>query len=264
MLDSPNLVTHFSKAYHVDKILGDRKVRFGPVNKLNDPRESSLSWIYTGGIGHEVSLEAKKEAEALKNSVGSKLRIFCACNSSRYSNLYPQSIENKPFGKPRMWAQYADNNRGFCILLDRFEFSTSASQQVLEDKHLIHGDVEYLSSLSHVSGGVWIEYGNGIDLSGDLFERINENRMISSIYLKKDLDWQDECEARWIIYSSSEDDTLVSIESSIKAVVLGYEFPHDETEKVINYCRELSCHCLKIAHYYQSYNYNVLYSPPGK
>ncbi|WP_394165529.1 DUF2971 domain-containing protein [Neptunomonas phycophila] len=261
MLKDSNLVAHYSKIENIEKILKDKKVRFGPVANLNDPRESSLSWIDTGGIGHEFNYSAWREAEDLKSSVLNKLRLFCGSGYSSDHNFDLNAVENQIYGKPRMWAQYAGDHTGFCILLDKENFQSCVQKHVSEAKHLIHGKVQYTDSLSQLSGGILIEYGSNNQLENYLFEIINENFMLNSVYFKKDIDWENESEIRWLLYSNSENDTLVEIDNSIKAVVLGYKFDNEKIEVVKEYCRILACECYKISYEYQNYDLVKLYTP---
>jgi len=253
MFNDSNLVAHYTKIEHLEKILKDKKVKFGPVKNLNDPRESSLSWIELGGIGHDFNFRDWEYAENLKLSVLNKLRLFCGSAYSLNHNSVLNTIENKIYGKPRMWAQYAGNHTGFCILLDRDDFHSSVQKHVNEAKHLIHGEVKYSDSLSQISGGIIFEYGKNIHLDNDLFERINENYMLNSVYFTKDVDWENESEVRWLLYSQSENDTLVEIDNSIKAVVLGRDFDLKKIETVKTYCRVLSCECYKMSYVNQNY-----------
>lgn len=261
MLKNSNLVAHYSKIGNLENILKYKKVKFGPVSNLNDPRESSLSWIDTGGVGHEFNYSAWREAEDLKASVLSKLRLFCGSSYSSLHDFGFKAVENQIYGKPRMWAQYAGDHTGFCILLDKDNFHSSAQEHVSEAKHLIHGEVDYSDSLSHISGGIQIEYGSNIKFEKNLFETINKNYMLSSVYFTKDIDWKDENEVRWLLYSENESDTLVEINSSIKAVVLGYKFDYEKIEMAKEYCRILGCGCYKISYDNQSYNLIALYVP---
>jgi len=66
MIEDIGNVAHYSRLQHLEKILKDKHVRFGPVSELNDPRESSLGWIETDGYGHDDNKQEFLEASELK------------------------------------------------------------------------------------------------------------------------------------------------------------------------------------------------------
>jgi hypothetical protein len=254
MIEDIGNVAHYSRLEHLEKILKNKFVRLGPVSELNDPRESSLGWIDTCGNGHDYNIQDLLEANELKESVGSSLRLFCASQCCEDDLLSFDALETKAYGRPRMWAQYGDNSKGFCVILDKNSFHNEIESQVDNLEHLIAGKVEYIDWLSIVSGGATIEYGKGIPSSKNrIFEIINSNQMLKSLYFNKSIDWGGEKEFRWLMYSESKQDTLVPIQNSIKAVVLGWKFPPERYSEVKAYCADLGCSCFILNYQHPSY-----------
>ncbi|BBO91956.1 DUF2971 domain-containing protein [Desulfosarcina ovata] len=108
-----------------------------------------------------------------------------------------------------MWSQYGENSKGFCIVLDRECLTTELNKMASKTEYLISGGVEYYDWLHFVNGGSVIQYWKNLDLSKiDLFELINANDMLRSIYFKKSIDWRDETEYRWILYSENPRDDI--------------------------------------------------------
>lgn len=256
MIEDKETVAHYSRLEHLEKILKDKHIRLGPVSELNDPRESSLGWIDLLGYGLDYNTKQALEAKELKESVGSNLRLFCASHHCQDDSLSDDTFETKAYGRPRMWAQYGDNSKGFCIILDKNYFHNEIASQVDNSEHLIAGKVEYCDWLSIVGGGATIEYGEGISSAKNkIFEIINSNQMLKSQYFKKNIDWGGETEYRWLMYSESNEDTLVPIQNSIKAVVLGWKFPDERHSEVKAYCADLGCPCFIL--YYQHPKYKL-------
>lgn len=254
MLDHQENVAHYSRLEHMEKILKEKHIRLGPVSQLNDPRESSLGWIETCGYGHQLDIEKSNEASKLKESVGENLRLFCTSRFCEEDEISIDTVESKIYGRPRMWAQYGDNSKGFCVILDRNGLSTQIELQAKNPEHIIAGEVEYYDWLSLVGGGAPIEYGKGIPSRKDnIFEIINSNQILKSLYFKKSIDWKAEKEFRWLIYSESKEDTLVPIRNIIKAVVLGWKFPVNRIREVREYCKALNSPCFKIDYQHPKY-----------
>jgi hypothetical protein len=254
MIDDKENVAHYSRAVHLEKILKEKCVRFGPVSELNDPRESSLGWIDTCGYGHEVNNKKWKEASDLKESIGKNLRLFCTTHIGEDVSNIIDTIESKTYGKPRMWAQYGDNSKGFCVILNKNNLTREIQLQTKNQAHIISGEIEYFDWLSLVGGSATIEYGEGIRLVKDgVFDLINSNQMLKSLYFKKSFDWKAEAEFRWLIYSESEKDILVPIHNAIKAVVLGWKFPTSRYQEVKDYCSTLGCSCFILDYQHPKY-----------
>ena len=185
-IDETGMVAHYSTLKNLANILHDGQVRLGAVADMADPREASLEWIQTIGYGHECSYDGQQKAERLKTRFGQQLRLFCTARPKTEEESHPSDcpLESAIYGRPRMWAQYAGNTTGFCILLDKEMLHAEISKHALKPEHLISGDVEYFSWLHIVGGGSSIQHG--ADWSDEeLFRQINDNQMVRSVYLKK-------------------------------------------------------------------------------
>lgn len=253
MINESGLVSHYSKFEYFENILADGLIKFSAVENLEDPRESSLGWIDTVGLGHDINTIEWKKARALKKSVGQNLKIFCTTlpASDKVSKNY--TLETKIYGKPRMWAQYGDSFRGFCILFKKDSLVRNISTTKQSGEFIASDKVEYYDWLNMVSGGSTIEYGQNIELkSSDLLGSINQNSMLKSIYFKKGIDWENESEYRWIYYSERKN-IFVDIKNSIHSVVLGNRFPRDSWERAKNLCKELKCNCYMLDYQHPRY-----------
>ena len=256
MINDENTVAHYTKLENLEKILKEKNIRFSFVKKFDDPRERSLGWISTLGYGHEIDLNEWTYAQKLKDNAGSQINIFCTC--SRSNNNIPGScpIESSSYGKPRMWSQYGGNSKGFCIVFDREKLNKQITQNT---KYLISGHVTYHDWLHMVNGGSTIEYGQGIDLKNvDIFDLLNNNMMLQSIYFKKSIDWKDENEFRWLLFSEEAKPVYVSIDNCVASVVLGCDFPVDKMDIASTYCKSLNCQCYILQYDHPKYLINQL------
>lgn len=255
MINESGKVAHYSKLKNLANILHDQKIKLGAVENLADPRECSLSWIETGGIGSHTDSSQWLEARKIINDIGKQLKIFCTAGEKEK----PESscpIEASIYGRPRMWSQYGDNSKGFCIILNKKQLSKEIEKLVECQEHLLCDKVNYYEWLHFVNGGVTIQISNEVNLSKlDVFEMINKGSMLDSIFFKKSKDWEGEEEYRWLIYSKNKGDIYIPIKKSVEAVVLGWKFPSNQFSQVKAYCENLECHCYVLDYQHPKYEF---------
>ncbi len=252
-IDKDGTVAHYTRSAFLEDILKNKTIKLSHVANFDDPRESSLSWIDTEGIGDGPDLEQWKQAEELKNSVGNKLNILCTC--SHIENTRARCpIESSTYGRPRMWSQYGENSKGFCLVLNQNSLNHELDKIAKKKEYLISDKVEYYDWLHFVSGGSVIQYWKDKDLSKiDLYSLINHNDMLRSIYFKKSIDWRDESEYRWLLYSEDTHPIHIPIDNCIVGVVLGCNFPADKIEETCLYCKGLKCSCYMLRYQHPEY-----------
>ncbi len=251
--DDADTVAHYSRPSSLIGILGNQHLRFGPVAYMADPRESTLDWIDLEGIGRNEHLPSARKARALKRAAGEYIRLICtAAPRERQPGL--SIIEEANYGRPRMWAHYAENGAGFCVVLDQERLQSAACSRA---DYLLVGRVDYHPWLHMVSGGCTIQHGpdHPAPEEGRLLELLSDNEMLRSIYFKKSIDWKAEDEYRLLLYSERDGEELVPIKGVAKFVILGQRFPRDHIDVALRFCRELGCKCYQMI--YQHPNYSV-------
>lgn len=248
-------VAHYSRLANLANILHDQRIKLSRVSDLDDPRESSFSWIEYAGIGHEVDAEGMTLVSKAIANIGSSLRMFCSVSSCmNIESLSSCPVESAIYGRPRMWSQYGDNSRGFCVILNKDIITASIAKAAKNPQHLVYGKVDYINWLHLVESRVYIEHSPAIAAqSFDAFGIVSSNKMLESVYFKKSLDWRDENEFRWLLYTESTEDIFISITGAVEAVVLGCKFPENQISQVVDYCRKLSCSCYRLNYTHPTY-----------
>ena len=251
-------VAHYTRLEHLANVLADGHLRMGPVGELQDQREASMSWIETVGIGLEPHYASIKVARRIKSGAAKRILLLCAAGE-REVEKGSDWVEESPYGRPRMWSQYGDSSRGFCVVLDRDKLKAELQRAAVRPEHAMSGKVEYYSWLHAVSGGITIETGPEIRLDeGDSFGILNDNEMIRSVYFKKSKDWIAESEYRYLLYSHTAEPVFLRIENSIKYVVLGTRFPNNQVSQAKSYCAELKCDLYWLTYGHPRYNIHQL------
>ncbi len=252
-IEQTDCVAHYSKLEHVADILHDKKLLVGPVCNFADPREASMDWLKDECIGSVPYSDKKQAVDEMKRKAGRQVRLLCTAAPKEHvpgNSLTEEAI----YGRPRMWAQYGDQSRGFCVVLNREALNNRLLQVAERDEYLISGKVEYFPWLEMVGGGSTIQYGPDLDPRDlDKFELMNENSMLRSIFFKKSIDWKEECEYRWLLFGQTEKPIYVSIEDSIEAVVLGSQFPLNQWSQVRAYCQQIGSPCFRLLYWHPKY-----------
>ena len=116
-------------------ILFEKRMRLHKVGKTNDPRESrpwELPTLQTFGNQNNPDNEKiiKEANDMIRNNIPKVMRdewkVACfTLNAKNYEGqqdtikvLYDAYI-NPGYARPRMWAQYAENHKGICLMLDK-------------------------------------------------------------------------------------------------------------------------------------------------
>ena len=205
--------------------------RLSVLASMNDPRESKDWILHTVRSKSGATVDRKALDEAVAG-YKRKVRIGAFCRDQ------PSTSDNEPsvrgYGRPRMWAQYADNHRGVCIVLDRGRLDQAIRRKYPDhgDSWVRDGEVEYVTSYNDPAS-IAIEYREG-GVQACVTEYFT--RYGGSLFFTKHVDWRDENEFRWVYFDADESGTgstgnelsYVDIRGSVVGLVLGgdYENSH--------------------------------------
>jgi hypothetical protein len=267
----PKEVCHYTKASTILKILGTKKLRINQLKFTNDPRESkernaAIVWVAyqssssdrdqnAGEIkkGHS-SLSFNPTQDVLINSIRREAneialeewKVLCVTlhhPQKRVRDIqdevYNHSIRHG-YSRPRMWAQYAENHKGVCIIFDAIRLNAIIHKTHKSQCRIFQGPVSY-NYKSLVFNTIPIK---------DLHVNIKKENLIEALrshyisnyeetFLIKHPDWRDETEYRWVLHSPKKSGLYVPIENAIKAILIGVDFPKTYEPRLIKFCEEL-------------------------
>lgn len=233
-----SLLYHYTSLSSACKILESGSLRLTNLTNTNDPLEfispENLGFTYWGDsidykkVLHELYLAGQKR----KNYV--RMLCFCKdlfCTPDEWKNEKNQDFADnllfKGWARSRMWAQYADNHSGVCLVFDKSEFQKSFNALANENTEILLDRA--------------IVYTNYLSESETSLEDINsEKRTVddySNFYLEDDKkkflfqkcqDYRDENEYRFCLINralnSPYESMFVNYGASLKAVILGQKF----------------------------------------
>lgn len=211
----------------LEYILKDMQLRLSPTEKLNDPKETELSFELADTEEDPSDKELLKLFKFFKKNV--KVACFCIDKSRTIEEQQKDSslYNGRGFNHPRMWAQYGGNHKGVCLVFNKDELindtrnsiktSTLYSERVsYSDKYILETSS---SSLFKIDSTIFNKHG--VHYTAE--EMIKKDW--KTYYYTKMSDWKDEAEHRIVLLSESEEYDYIKIQKSLKAVIVGHLFP---------------------------------------
>jgi len=191
----PTEVCHYTRMdIALEKILLDRKIRLGSLAATNDPRESKQQYFWYdewNNISGVVALMDKAEQKLLK-----EWKVFCAsCHNKPSLALIDGKIEpnQSGLGHSRMWAQYAENHKGVCLLFDGKILDENIREEFKDENCAVRcGFVKYDYSRSTD----WIQADDLEFKNYERTERIKQSliKHYKENFLVKSTEWKSEHE----------------------------------------------------------------------
>ena len=173
-----NLLFHCTNSNALFKIIESGCFRGGRIINMNDLREA------------ELCEQFRFYNMDLFNTIKEQCYSFSFSQNFKYPN---SDIVFYGFKKPRMWAQYADNNQGVCLVFEKDKFKQELLQHS-EDYDIYYGSIEYKIMLEDFLGTCSCE---------DVKNYIQNN--CKELFFTKHFDWRDEDEYKFIAISKMKD-----------------------------------------------------------
>lgn len=266
----PKELCHYTKKdIALEKILFKRQIKLGSCGNTNDPKESGWqSTAVAAPINNDLHIDflnkIATEADKIRKE---EWKVLC---------LTKHSPKRKPndrikgdvvrwfspgYSRPRMWAQYAENHSGVCLIFDGKQLHENIEKELKSRCKIIYGSVSYKN------------YGSARSLFIDIPDQLTDGltEIIRNHYLKnhehyflsKYPDWKHESEFRWLVHSPEKSEEFVSIEGALKSVLVGSAFPEVYEPAVITICKELKVAVGKMAwtNGLPQPSLNILYDP---
>lgn len=218
----------------IEKILYQGKLRLGLFEQTNDPRESQ-EW----GINTVASNVTNDETNHLLRLVNQNRLKMCkvVCFTKDDLQNRRSGMGRRGFARARMWAQYADKHRGACLIFDAAKLDASIRQTLTPKGKIYQGMVDYTDSMEGVAA---VSSFNFAVLSQtEIREIIRQHidHFARTLFFRKNRDWEDETEYRYVLYSDQCEPEFVPVAASLQGMVLGVDFP-EVYYPVIAYFRE--------------------------
>lgn len=247
-------ICHYTKVESGLNILFEKRLRLNSLSKTNDPRESRpLEFLTFQDFQQQNNLDVDKANNVICNDIPKiimeewKVLCFTLDATTQYEKtnetfrrMYAVFLD-PGYARPRMWAQYADNHKGFCLVFDREKLDEKIKQKF--KGKCFPGTVGY-DGETFVSLSLFPPPATNLIADIKNLGRVEAARKYVvdhyvSLFLRKNPDWEDETKYRWLIYSTKQKVEDISIEGVIQAVLVGVDFPKIYEPSLIPLCRDL-------------------------
>ena len=162
---------------------------------------------------------------------------FCAWNDEQINfekNMVPdfrRSYYRAGFARSRMWSQYGKRHTGVCLVFDRRHLEEEFESSFDTNKKFA-GRVEYQYYLESFVRSRKIKCRNIIDHGIDEALSMQIDEYYHEYFFLKSMDYRDEHEYRLVVIVNDGDSPGLSIESSLKGVIVGIDFQSEEYERI--------------------------------
>lgn len=208
--DWPPIVVDDGALYHYTKfesfieIIRTMTLRSSSLSKMNDLNEASIEFIDKS----KDFLFLYKTAKYIKNNCS----IICFTKNYTKGDFIELGGNH-----PAMWAHYAEDSNGVCLVLDEKALMEKNKDLLAHYFHKIE-DVTYCHNCSPDDSIVKKEYCSVSDF-------IQKN--YKELFFKKHEDWSYEKETRLLIESPK---ISINIKGAIKYIILGGRMKNDEVK----------------------------------
>ena len=195
---------HYTKFEGFLNILDSMTLRSSPLCKMNDLNEADLSeldWTSDFLMMWNAQDYVRTKCSVISFSQNYEVDFVCREGSNH----------------PALWAHYADDSKGVCIVLDR-DSLLEVNKNRLEHVFYKLEDIEY----------TW-NHSPSLKVSEEKYSSVSEfvQKNYRELFFKKDIDWTNEGEARLFLESPQE---YLNIRGAIKHIVLGKKLVEDKSK----------------------------------
>ncbi|MBT2727821.1 DUF2971 domain-containing protein [Bacillus sp. ISL-75] len=233
----------------LEHILTSRTLRFSPFSKTNDPRESK-HWNFTLILSSDDNLDNQavynlqsEINKLLKNNT--KLLCFTRDNILQTDAL--SFIRGRGFAHPRMWAQYAGNHTGICLVFDKYKLNKIIKNNFHDKGTVYHNNVSYGQFSENLISAFYLNYD---DIKKDGIEECAKNHLNlynNELFFSKTPDWKDEWEYRYVVFSNQQNEyENVKYEDALERIILGADFPRVYETLIVEYCKKYNISASKM------------------
>lgn len=256
--DCDKYLYHYTNVEKASKILFNGSLRFSSIVNTNDTVEAKVKINFEGDEVKDFANKQQKINNYMKK-YNEYMQLLCFCKDQekdapvykKDNDLYFVDMMGRGFSLPRMWAQYADNNKGVCLIIDKSAFEKEFSRNM---EVILQDDVEYKNVFS------------AFDMNSEIIEALydsvcddSETTMTGYIFAKrhldyvrysfftKFLDWESEHEYRYLIGSDNKKlKEVKNLSKYLKGIVVGERIEDVQKWTIEGLAEKYKCNVKKI------------------
>lgn len=228
----------------INYILKNGTLKFGRFRTVNDPRESKI-WpfkFYCPSADMRDLFDTNL-FDDVHNFILDNTHLLCFSTSLEESEDSKKSAYtelNEGWAYHRMWAQYADNHKGVCIMFDQAKLQESIKSD-LKGCTILGDGIRYINhnvnnERTNDPYMINLEEFARIGISEYMSNHIRQHP--KELFFMKHNNWQDEHEFRYIVFGY-ESEYYLNIQDAITGIILGEDFNNDQIEIILVLADEL-------------------------
>ena len=256
--DADRYLYHYTNVSTALKIIDGNSLKFSKINRTNDTLESKLK-IDFENVDKDTYNTILTWIQSFNDKYSSDLQLLCFSvdedepvkDVSFKTKLSDYS--RRGFAKPRMWAQYASNNEGVCLIFDKERIISRITEE-LGDLLIDHKRVKYKDQLfsfkfsdrtvNQIKNNIRIDDNSiGFGIQCHSFLQRNNDFTDYNYFHKLD-DWKGEKEYRFLSYY--ENDLFIeNSNDALVGVIIGERIDKTNEHLISMICNEI-CEVKKI------------------
>ena len=249
--DCTQYIYHYTKAETViEYILKNKNLRLSKFNTTNDPKESK-DWFFIPGTNENRDLE-KYSPEYLSKIMNPGLKentnLLCFTKDKILSGNHIEEIHLRGFCRPRMWAQYAENHRGACLIFD-FKLFDKEFHEQFKEKTYTCDNIKYLDrKLVDVSmDKAFVVNIDHLERRG-IYEYTFDHLMKfkNRLFFEKASDWSNEDEYRFVVFDCDKQ-LYINYKNSLKGIVFGENCSEEHIKEIVACSRSMGLQFQKLS-----------------
>lgn len=238
------LFHYTSRETALEHILPTCTLRFGRLPRTNDPREFGPTLFTIGGYGDMEDFNPFELIADADRLLRESVHLLCLTEDQ------PRHPTRGRYGdgpeRARMWAQYAGNHSGVCLVFDKERLLGAAEEQfpTTPNRSLLHQRVRYLVRGEEPRMRMLHQPDAGQDLSGIIENMVREHA--DELFFTKDWDWESESEYRLLLRGETNEIEELDVSEALEAVIAGPRFHPVYKHALWRLCEELEVLALEI------------------
>lgn len=236
--NSCEFLYHYTKAETaIDYILSSGTLKFSSYRNTNDPKESK-DWFFIPGTNENRDL-SKYTPEYLTDIMNPRLKLatnlLCFSIDQSLTGNHLEDTPKRGFCKPRMWAQYADNHKGICLVFN----SETLSKEIHKNFNRLTYISDHIQYKDRLIADIQTEQAFIVNIDclenwgADEYAYGHGQKFAKRLFFEKALDWSNEDEYRWVVFDC-ENELLLEYKNALRGIVFGANCSDDTISKIVN------------------------------
>ncbi|QIO09799.1 DUF2971 domain-containing protein [Acinetobacter lanii] len=234
--DENTYLYHYTKASTaINFILKNQNLQLGSMLNTNDPKECK-NWTFELNTFRNSDFD-KYDSDVISSKVDKSIKsstyMICFTKDQPLSGDHMEDITRRGYGHSRMWAQYAENHSGVCLifdkkLLEKFFIETFSScthfmqSMTYKDRFISERDLAYLINIDQLE-----------KLGLENYTSLHAQRFKDRLFFEKLEDWKNENEYRFILQGYAEKNLLFPFKYALKGIVFGASCSDDTVQNIV-------------------------------